>query len=180
MRVLALDISTCTGVAIVDHTPAKPKDVRYTETIQFKKLVGMPRINSIAGRILNLHAEHKPDFVVIEDYVVSRFGGSAIVSISIGSVIRFLLWQEEIPYLEVSPTSLKKFVTGKGNAKKENMILEVFKRYGYTSATNDIADAVGLGMFGLCAAGVKFTVEAQKCVDSVVKDRTGLALPTLL
>lgn len=180
MRVLALDLSTCAGVAVVGHSEDRPKDVIYGSTIQFKKLTGMERIHAIAAEVLSVHAQYKPQFVVVEDYAVSRFGGSAIVSISIGSVIRFLLWQQDIPYLEVSPTSLKKFVTGKGNAKKDQMILEVFKRYGYTSKTNDIADAVGLGMFGLCAAGVKFTVEAKKCVDEALKNHTGLPIPALL
>ena len=61
------------------------------------------------------------------------------------------------------------------------MILEVFKRYGYTSKTNDIADAVGLAMFGLCSVGVKFTAESKKCVDEVLKNRKGaLPIPVLL
>ena len=176
IRVMGLDLSTVTGLSIVDSD----KTVAHAEVVAFKKLTGCERINAIAGRIMNAHDYYKPDFVSIEDYAVSRFGGSAIVSIGIGSVVRFLLWQNEIPYLDVPPTSLKKFVTGKGNAKKENMILEVYKRYGYTSATNDIADAVGLGMFGLCAVGVKFTAEATKCVNDVLKGRSGLPLPSLL
>jgi crossover junction endodeoxyribonuclease RuvC len=175
-KVMGLDMSSVTGLSIVDST----KTVLHAEVVTFKKLTGCERINAIAGRILDVHAQFEPDFVVIEDYAVSRFGGSAIVSISIGSVIRFLMWQDEIPYLEVSPTSLKKFVTGKGNSKKDQMILEVFKRYGYTSKTNDIADAVGLGMFGLCASGVKFTAESKKCVDDALKNHTGLPIPSLL
>jgi crossover junction endodeoxyribonuclease RuvC len=172
-KVIGLDISTCTGLSVV----GMGKLVHHVEAISFKKLTGCPRIHAIAGRIISCISEHDPEFVVIEDYAVSRFGGSAIVSISIGSVIRFLMWQNEIPYLEVSPTALKKFVTGKGNAKKDQMILEVYKRYGFTSATNDIADAVGLGMFGLCAAGEKFPADATKCVADTMKLREGLALP---
>lgn len=175
-KVLGLDMSTVTGLAVV----RRDRIILHTEVVTFPKLTGCERINAIAGRVLDVYYEHKPDFVVIEDYAVSRFGGSAIVSISIGSVLRFLLWQNDITYLEVSPTSLKKFVTGKGNSPKEQMILEVFKRYGYTSKTNDIADAVGLGMFGLCAAGVKFTADSKKCVDDLLKNRKGAPIPTML
>lgn len=168
-KVMGIDISSVTGLAIVNGD----KTVHHAEVVTFKKLTGCERINAIAGRVMDCYANYEPNLVVIEDYAVSRFGGSAIVSISIGSVIRFLLWQNQIPYLEVSPTALKKFVTGKGNAKKDQMILEVFKRYGYTSATNDIADAVGLGMFGLCATGVQFNALSNKCVADTLKSRVG-------
>jgi crossover junction endodeoxyribonuclease RuvC len=143
-NVMGLDLSTATGLACVTSA----KKVRHSEQIQFKKLTGETRINSIAARILAQVEEQSPELVVIEDYAVGRFAGAAIVSISIGSVVRFLFWQNDIPFMVVSPTSLKRFVTGAGNAKKENMILEVYKRYGHTSATNDEADAIGLAMMG--------------------------------
>lgn len=146
-KFLGLDLSTKTGAAIVDSTAT----VVYAAQITFPKLMGEARINAIAGRVMNLIDHHKPCCVIIEDYAVGRFAGAAIVSISIGSVVRFLLWQNDIPFLVVSPTALKKFLTGKGNAKKENMILDVYKKYGFTSPTNDEADAVALGMFGVCA-----------------------------
>lgn len=176
--VLALDLSTVAGLAVIT-SDGTSKMVSHAEVVTFKKLKGWDRVNSIAARVMEMHANCKPDFVVIEAYAVGKFSGSAICSIEIGSIIRFLLWQNDIPFLEVSPTSLKKFVTGKGNAKKENMILEVFKRFGYTSATNDIADAVGLGMYGLCAAGVKFAQEPTKCVLDTLNARIGTPLPRL-
>lgn len=172
---MGLDLSTCTGLSIVDAD----KDVIHATVVQAKKLSGWERVNSIAGTIMASHAQFKPDFVVLEGYGFGQMA-SVVTLAEIGSVVRFLLWQDQIPFIDVPPSSLKKFVTGKGNAKKDQMILEVFKRYGYTSATNDIADAVGLGMFGLCAAGVKFTAESKKCVDEVLKNRKGLTLPTLL
>lgn len=171
-------MSTNTGLALVSTTTGLSPSILHTEEVTFKKLTGWPRVNAIAGRIMDAHAEHKPDFITIEDYAVSKFGGAAICSIEIGSIVRFLLWQEGIPFLDVSPTSLKKFLTGKGNAPKDVMMMHVFKKFGYTSKSNDVADAIALGMFGLCAAGVRFNAEATLCVQTVLKGRKeGLPLP---
>lgn len=47
----------------------------------------------------------------------------------------------------VTPGEVKKFVTGKGNAKKELIIKEVYKRYGFDTDINDIADAYAIARY---------------------------------
>ena len=164
MRVLGLDLSTATGAAVVDQD----KKVLFSEQIQFKNLSGWPRCAAIAGRILGIYEQYKPDMVVIEGYGFANSNSLATL-VEIGSIVRYFLWQEGIVPFDVPPNSLKSFVTGKGQSKKEMMILEVYKNWGFTSPTNDIADAVGLGMFGLCCAGVPFSAAAKKTCSTVVK-----------
>lgn len=53
----------------------------------------------------------------------------------------------------VPPTTLKKFVTGKGNAEKSLMIREVYKRWGFDAADDNQADAVGLLQVGRAVIG---------------------------
>ena len=55
--------------------------------------------------------------------------------------------------MEVAPTSLKKFVTGKGNAKKDLMLLSVYKRWGFDTTNDNKADAYGLAQFGRALLG---------------------------
>lgn len=164
MRVMGLDVSTKTGLSVVD----KDRNVLLGEQVTFPKLRGWERASAIIARIMELHAEYKPDLVVIENYGFAN-ANSLVTLVEIGTIIRYFLWQENIPYIDVPPNSLKKFVTGKGQAKKEEVMMYVLKRWDYTSKTNDIADAVGLGMFGLGCLGLDFGAKAKEAVTEVMK-----------
>lgn len=170
MRVMGLDVSTKTGVAVVESG----KKILHTQMVEHKKLTGWERASAIAADILELRETHSPDLVVLENYGFSN-AHTLVTLVEIGTVIRYFLWQEGIPYIDVAPTSLKAFVAGKGNAKKDLMVLEVFKKWGFSSPTNDIADAIGLGMFGLCCMGDSFTVQEKKSCATVIKGQ-GAAL----
>jgi crossover junction endodeoxyribonuclease RuvC len=73
--------------------------------------------------------------------------------VELGTVIRSFLHRSNLDFIEVAPTALKKFVTGKGSAKKEVMILELFKRWQREFKDNDQADAFGLMKFGEALLG---------------------------
>jgi len=51
--------------------------------------------------------------------------------------------------VEVPPSTLKKYVTGKGTAEKDGMRMEVLKRWKYESTDNNDADAYALMRMGL-------------------------------
>lgn len=164
MRVLGIDPSTLhTGVAVV----GSGKEILHTEEIAFKKMVGFERVSSIVGRIMEVESEFSPDLIVIESLVIGHFS-SAISLIELGSVLRYFLWQEGKAWLECPPTTLKKFVSGKGNAKKEDIMMHVLKNWGFESSSNNVADAVGLAMFGLGCRGEKFSSYADSVVLSAM------------
>jgi crossover junction endodeoxyribonuclease RuvC len=66
-----------------------------------------------------------------------------------GGLLRWTLWGARTQYIEVPPTTLKAYVAGAGNAPKEVMMREVFRRWNYEAVDNDDADAFGLAQFGL-------------------------------
>lgn len=85
--------------------------------------------------------------VCMEDYFVAQSAaqmGSSIQLIQLGTTIRLNLYQRNIPLSIIAPSTLKKWVSGKGNVKKAMMIKEVFKRFGYEAADDDQADSIGL------------------------------------
>lgn len=177
IRVLGLDLSTKAGIAVCSGDPTTGDRARVVHTLRptFPKLSGMARVNAIASTIQETIAEYKPAFVIAEGYAVSKFGGAVIALHEVGAVVRFFLWQEELPYFDVSPTTIKKFVMGSGAASKDQMILGVFKKYDYTPATNDEADAVGLAMFGLALAGVRFSLPDIKVAKDIGRKNEWLA-----
>lgn len=69
----------------------------------------------------------------------------------------------DIPVRQINPSQLKKFWTGKGNAKKDEMVAFA-KRYGFMVANHDEADAVAMWFFMLNCYG---TEEQKKRVEQM-------------
>jgi len=59
-------------------------------------------------------------------------------------VIRHFLWSAKIDFLLIAPLSNKKWVTGKSMAEKSLILKEIFKRYGFDTDDDNVADALGL------------------------------------
>jgi len=64
-------------------------------------------------------------------------------------LLRLFLYKREVFYKVIAPGTLKKFVTGKGNAKKDLMLLKVYKKWGVEFEVDDLADAYGLARMAL-------------------------------
>ncbi len=61
--------------------------------------------------------------------------------------IRMRIYDHGLDYEIISPQALKKFVTGKGNVKKEVMILETFKKFNEEFYDNNLCDAYCLARY---------------------------------
>lgn len=86
--------------------------------------------------------------VVMEGYARGRVQGRE-ESGELSAMIRRVLWQNlGMSPVVVAPTSLKKFVVGTGKAEKSDIKLAVYKRYGFETRNDNIADAVGLAYVG--------------------------------
>jgi crossover junction endodeoxyribonuclease RuvC len=158
VKISALDLSlTATGWAftLLDS----PLAVGWG-TIKPSKVRGMERLNRIRSEIAEI--VKGSDLVVCENYAFSRPNQAHQIG-ELHGIIRFWLYKHEIPLLLVAPAALKKFVTGKGNAEKDLMLLEVFKRWGHSAGDNNAADAIGLLYIGLAYKGLwKPTMAAQE------------------
>lgn len=160
MIYIGLDISTKTGLAIINTEPKPNPDIVghsvSTKLITTKKFTGLERADYITNHCLDLIESILPAFhkyrIMIEGYGFTRTQ-NLVPLIEVGTVLRYRLFLEGYKYIEVPPTSLKKFVTGKGNVKKEMMLKEVYKRWNIDCDTNDEADAVGLAYMGMALDG---------------------------
>lgn len=89
-----------------------------------------------------------PDLVVIEGYSHGSKHSTHKMG-ELGGVIRLALMHASIDYLDVPPTVVKKYATGKGNANKEAVLAEAIRRLNYQGSSPDEADALWLRQIGL-------------------------------
>lgn len=91
-------------------------------------------------------------YVFIEDYAFMSRSIRLHDSIEfIGCVKQWLYWDLRVKGIGVvSPTTLKKYVTGSGKSPKSIIVREVHRKWGVEVANDDEADAVGLAR--LCGA----------------------------
>jgi crossover junction endodeoxyribonuclease RuvC len=116
------------------------------KNIKPKKRKGMERLKYIKEEILSFLKENKIEKVAIESYAFGvRKSRTKFQLGELGGVVRLLLFENDIEYLDVAPPTLKKFVTGSGDADKEIVIFSVLSRWNQDFGTNsDLADAFGL------------------------------------
>lgn len=82
-------------------------------------------------------------------------------------MVRDYLRMKNIPFIIVAPTTLKKFITGKGNCAKDVMLLETYKRYKISFSNDNLADAFGLAIIGeaLLNKDIKLTKFQQEVIN---------------
>lgn len=84
--------------------------------------------------------------VAIEGYSMGSSHGREMAG-ELGGAVRMRIAEWGFKFLDVPPTTLKKFVTGKGVAPKEVMLREVYRRWGFDADSNDEADAYALARY---------------------------------
>lgn len=143
-KVIGLDLSlNSTGLCVMDATTVMTKTITPDKTQPMNM-----RVNDILKEIL-AHVDSE-SVVFIEDYAYASFPGSSSVTIlaEINGVIKHALWSKFIPYHTIPPTTIKKFLTGSGKAKKEDMKLKGYIKYNREFRTSDEVDAYVLAEMG--------------------------------
>lgn len=157
MKVMGVDASPAsTGVVVLQPQEGGAKqDMRWCErAIQIKDLRGIERGVRQVEELDEVLLALQPKLAVFEAYAFV-FRKTIQQTIEIGTCLRLACMRRELPVLEVTPTQLKKFVTGLGKGKKDMMRLHVFKRWKYEHDCDDIVDAFALAQVGLAYLGEK-------------------------
>jgi crossover junction endodeoxyribonuclease RuvC len=140
---MGLDLSlTSTGISMNE----------ITSVIQ-PKSKGAERLSDVTRRILHECLENEIGCVLVEGYSFASRSGQAFSIGELGGSVRMTLWECNIPFIEIPPTSRAKFATGRGNASKGEVISAVSAKTGkiFTGAGgNDECDAWVLEQMGLC------------------------------
>ena len=140
-RIIALDLATCTGIAI-----GEPDEIPVLSHHR------LPSTGPDIGRFLDagddwfrrLLAKHLPTLVVFEAPVLPQTTQIATVRKlhGLAGVIEMVCYRTGVEVAEVHLQSVKKALTGKGNAKKPDMVAAC-RAYGFDPKVDDEADAFG-------------------------------------
>lgn len=149
---LGLDMSaTASGIVLLGENGTAQPDLLLAKEIT-PKTVGMIRAREVVLETMELIHEHKPSKIVVEGYSLGKNVNSTIPLVEIGGLLRFMLHLDELPWFDPRASEVKKFATGKGNSPKDVVMMWVLKRWGYTSPSNNVADAYVLAAMGLAQA----------------------------
>jgi len=116
--------------------------------IDAHKLRGTERLIYLEERLWNLITSNKFDLICIEGYSYGSKGRAVFDIGELGGILRLNLHKAKMPWIEIAPATLKKFVTGSGIAEKDMVTMNVMKKWGIECANNNEADAVSLAMIG--------------------------------
>lgn len=189
-HVIGIDLSfTATGYAILDinsmrvsHGTFVPERVKQAKGFPKKEPTvfdDLDRVEWIRRQIAEETMKVKEPLVVLEDFAFARANMAHQLG-GLAYVVRLSLYKRNLPFILVAPGRLKKFVSGKGSAEKDMMIMRVFKNWGHEAQDNNAADAIGLAYVGAAAIDAyRPTTDAQREVTADIRKKFAYALEVL-
>lgn len=154
-----IDIKTCkdplfvgidpsinaTGLIVLDEnaTIIEQKLFSVKSELFEESLLKYEKEISFIPNIVNLQA------VYLEGPAYQATGQVILQMGALHYMTRLFLFKKHANYKIIAPGTLKKFVTGKGNSKKELMLLKVYKKWGVEFEDHNLCDAYGLARMAL-------------------------------
>jgi Holliday junction resolvasome RuvABC endonuclease subunit len=142
MNMLALDLGTRMGWALLQATEMLSGSISFATN----RLAGFGvRFLNFRNWLVEMLSKHKIDMVVFEDvrnhagvYAAHVYGGFVAILTSVCEALR-------VPYRGFGVKTIKKFITGCGNASKQDIINAVQTR-GWKPIDDNEADAIALAL----------------------------------
>lgn len=160
-RYVGIDPSTKTGIAIIDAAG---------NLIDAMEITGEGKD---PGRMLDIVCEtvenvEPNDIIAIEGFGFASQSGFLLGGIGWG--IRMDLYGRGHKYIEVAPAALKKFTGCKGNAKKDELSVEIYKRWGFEHSSDNVRDAYVLAQIARAMYEPVNLIAVQREVIDVIKN----------
>jgi Holliday junction resolvasome RuvABC endonuclease subunit len=140
-----------TGFALSAVSIAEPK--KHITWVYKSPYFGIERLVDIRQWLIDtldyVSEDHGIVDIAMEGSVLASH--AALVLGELAAVVKMAIYDyfgedENCRYpLKIPPMTLKKYATGKGNAKKQEMLMQIYKRWGIEFNDDNAADAYALG-----------------------------------
>jgi Holliday junction resolvasome RuvABC endonuclease subunit len=143
---------------------------------------GVQRLKDISQWIMEKLESFRDHYIVdvaMEGTVLAS--QSALVLGELSATVKLVLWDyfgdyDKQPHLQtplqIPPMTLKKYAAGKGNAKKQEMLLQIYKRWGIEFNDDNAADSYALArLAGKISEGVVEDAVAEQIKDPKYRDQ---------
>lgn len=160
-RFVGIDPSTKTGLVILDHTG------NIIDTMEITSKESDPgRMAAIINETIDNIEPH--DVIAIEGFAFGAKGNAVGIQYGLGYGMRIEMYNNCMQYIEVSPTMLKKYASGKGNTKKDELAVHIFKRWGFEHKSDNVRDAFVLAHIARSVRMGTFDTSYQKEVIQAI------------
>jgi len=144
---IGIDLSLTGAGIIVLNFDGKIEEQELLSTTPKEEIEN--RIMFIGEKVISIVNKYPNSEISIEGLSHGSASDSMLELAALHYYVRILLKNQNLSFEVLPPTSLKKFLTGKGHAKKELMLLYVYKKYGEEFHDNNLADAYALARYGM-------------------------------
>lgn len=122
----------------------------------------LAEIRDLIDRAIQLHPP-RPELIAIEGYSLGSPNRSTLLTLGeVGGAVRCRLYELDIRFVLVPPSSVKRFATGKGNADKYMMQAAAIGLGARGNVNDDEADAFHLRRMARAAHGLEFNLAAHE------------------
>lgn len=178
-KVVAVGIDqSLTGFALTAISVKEP--TQYITWVYKSPYFGIERLVDIRQWLIDhfeyLHEQgNEIDDVAMEGTVLASH--AALVLGELSATVRLAIYdyfdnETRFP-LKVPPMTLKKYAAGKGNAKKQEMLLQIYKRWGIEFNDDNAADSYALArLVAGFADGVIETAVIEQMKDAKYRDQS--------
>lgn len=173
-HVVGIDLSLCKtamiDIALMESGMCESEILIRTQPEEFAD--DTDRIRYIRDELMNYLKKLKGEVRVCIEAPAFHARGRAVSQIfGLNAVVRSALRDAGIPFVDVSPSEVKKFATGKGNAEKTLILREVWRRFQFDASDDNSADAYVLAQIGLRLLGRTSDKDAEfqkEIVDNIL------------
>lgn len=135
-RYIGIDPSTKTGFVVLDEDGEVWEALEINEGLNGRE-PDAKHMSRLVDTVVSL--TDPSDKVAIEGFGFASQAGFLLGGIGWG--IRMKLFERKTSFIEAAPSALKKFTGAGGNAAKEAVAVEVYKRWGFQHKSNNVTDA---------------------------------------